>query len=386
MQDDEEISLARLIHLAEAGQSERLVEMCAEHLAVFPASSLAHEFRARGLLELHRDKEAAVHVDILLQESPNELRYHQLAGLLQLRFRNLKAANKHISVAMAQAPDDSYNYYLQALADCRRGKLKLAKKALERGRQLDPEDQDIINLQVRLGGVMEKSIKDAWLRVRELEAALSRTPESINLLTSLGDIYLNQLFDPQKAEDVYRSALAIDPSDRASQRLLFRAVVHRSFVYRVLSIPGRAFEMIREFVSETSCLGALVLVVAIKLILAFAAWLICATLVFYPPAKFYEWLLVSEVRSAATNVAGLRLRALRDRYPIWLRWTLFLLTVVSGWYAVFWRLGVNIQSGFEVLTWFVGVHVAITGMLTGFRRIRSQIGKFRAERAEPRKK
>src|SRR4030095_6205535 len=110
------------------------------------------------------------------------------------------------------------------------------------------------------------------------------------MLTSIGTILLAELEQPREAEDFFRQALTVNPSEKDVQRKLLEAIRARSLLYRTLSLPITAVRAVRSWQGNATRL--IFLIVAFKAVLAFLAWLIVTGPLFVPAAKIYEWLLL----------------------------------------------------------------------------------------------
>ncbi|HEY1123146.1 MAG TPA: hypothetical protein VGE67_16150, partial [Haloferula sp.] len=260
------------------------------------------------------------------------------------------------------APDIAYFHFAAAVAECGRYHLANACKRIARARQLAPDDPEIANLYIRLHASRENTAHEARRRLREYEAALALEPGNASLHNSIGDVYLEELENPTKAEEHYRIALQSEPGNRDYQRDLFNAVARRSIVYCLFSLPSRMFESLRRglgILREHPWI-AIALLAAFKIFFAFLAWLAVATVLLWPGGKVYEWFVVSELRRGSdTSVPMLSLWLKIRRYPLWLRFGGFLGLSCLLWGILFLLARVPLKLGFGFVGAFVGVHLVV---------------------------
>jgi hypothetical protein len=150
-------------------------------------------------------------------------------------------------------------------------------------------------------------------------------------------------------------------------------------------MPIVAVRKMRAYTSGGG-LRLLFLVVMIKAVLAFLAWLVVVGLLFAPAAWIYEWFVLAEV----TQVRGLpRLLAPLGktlRWPLWLRLALSLCIIVGGWILLFWKVfGLTAALTLQIMGGLFGVHFAILALLIGLRKLRSRGGQWRERRSLRRK-
>jgi hypothetical protein len=102
------------------------------------------------------------------------------------------------------------------------------------------------------------------------------------------------------------------------------------------------------------------LLLAFKFVLAFAAWLAVATALLWPGCKVYEWFVVAELRSVSdTPVRMLSLWLRIRRFPLWLRFGVFLALSSAIWSVLFLLAGMPLARGFRYAGIFLGVHLAV---------------------------
>ncbi len=345
--------------LSSAGNAERLVAEARRFLARDSEDLDAHFYLVLAFCELQRFPEAERHVRELQRLEPESVNTHVAAVRFHLVKRNWKEAEGLAEEGMRIDPDWPYFHLAAAIAASNLFRPFDARKHISKARKLSPEDPEIVNLHIRLHAAMEFTARDAWKRLREYEAALRLDPGNASLHHSIGDVYLNELENPAKAEEHYRIALQSRPHNRRCQLDLFSAVARRSIIYRVLSLPSKTFAWLRTYrlVVRKNPWLVILFLLAFKLVFAFAVWLALATILLWPGCKVYEWFVVSELRSASgTPVRMLALWLRIRRFPLWLRFGAFLALSALIWALLFLLAGMPLNRGFRYLGIFLGIH------------------------------
>jgi len=357
--------------LNDAGNPDRLVAEAYRFLGLDPEDLDAHYYLVMGLCDLRQLPAAERHLQHLLRLDPESVDTHVAAIRYHLVKRQPKQALRFIEAGLQIAPYVAYFHFTAAVVECRLYRPAEARKRIARARELAPDDPEIVNLYIRLHAAAENSAREAWRRLGEYERALALDPANASLHNSIGDVYLDELENPAKAEEHYRMALRSEPGNRDYQRDLFNAVARRSILYCLFSLPSRVFESIRAglLVLRDHWWIAIVLVVVYKFVLVFLAWLAVATVLLWPGCKAYEWLVVSELRRGSdTPVPMLSLWLKLRRIPPWLRFGTFLAVSCLLWALLFFLAGVSPELGFGFVGIFVGVHLAVLLFLRMLRK------------------
>jgi hypothetical protein len=372
-----------LLNLIQAGNLDRVESEAKRFLAQDPEDSTAHYYLTLALIDLKKPQEAKGHLDFLLSSEPDSVTTRIAAVCYHGALDQWSEARRHIAEGLRLDPDLAFFHRYAAIADLRRMKLKEAKIHISRARELDPDDGDIANLHIRIHGVGETSAADALNRLEEYRAALRLDPENAALHDSVGDIYLDDLDDPEEAEKHYREALRIEPGDRDYQRDLFHAVAKRSLVYRLFSLPSRTFTWLGHVARGISLQPwrLMFLIIGFKAVMGFFLWLLLATVLFWPGGKVYEWLLVSEIKrgSAASN-AELRAWFWFRRWPRWGRFALFLGANLALWGGLFAALNFPLSAGYAFVAIAIAIHLLFVSVAWGLRRAIAASAKRKAER------
>jgi tetratricopeptide (TPR) repeat protein len=375
--------LPAIASLYDAGHYEQAFTQATRALELEPNSAILHYYRGLSALNLDRPRDLAHHVEVLLQSAPDDPIAHHLAALHFHRIRKFKQAAQHIQDAINLDPNSPVYHRLAAAIAASTGKFKEAKAHIQTALQLDPTDADTIHYSVELQSISETTASQAWQRIQRLTDALALDPNHAPIHLSLGNIYLDELDLPREAEAHFRESLRLDPRNRAAQRYLFKAVGKQRFIYRVISIPSRAFDWLGRVLEglRIQPWRIIFFLIGIKFVALLALWLFFATIIFWPPAKIYEWLLLQETRQgAATAEWRLRLRALLHRWPFSVRFSIFAAAITAFWILILGQFSTSYKSTIITLSIFVGIHFLFTLLSIGCRKIRSKFGRHQARK------
>lgn len=374
---------AILRNLLQAGNLERLESEAKRLLAFNPEEATAHYYLTLASIDLKKFREAKRHLDHLLAAEPDAVRSHIAAVCFYGATENQSMLRRHLAEGLSQNPDVAYFHQYAAIADLRQMRLEDARRNITRARELSPDDADIVNLYIRIHGVAETSAEDALRRLEAYRNALQLDPHSAPLHQSIGDIYLNDLEEPEEAEKFFREALRIDPTNRGYQRDLFDAVARRSVIYRLFSIPSRTFTWL-YYVGKglaNQPWRILFLLLGFKLVIVFFLWLLLSTLLFWPGGKVYEWLLVSEIKTGtATSLAGMRAWFWLRRWPRWVRFGMFLAANLILWGALFAAINVPVGQGYVYVTVVTAIHFFFVCVFWNQRRLSAAAAKRKSQR------
>lgn len=361
---------AWLDQLHEAGQWERLEKVARESLAADPHDAAAHRHCAWALVKLERAKEIEPHVSFLLAEDAEDIQHLQLAVLWHLNAKRWKQARSHLDSALALAPEDAALWFLGGVLESARGRLDEASRCASRARQLDPDNADYAHVSIMLDSAQRTSTADAWKTVREYEQALGLDPENDALMASMGDVFLNELEMPARAEELYRQALAIDPTDRSHQKRLWQAIQSRNLLFRTLRLPISGMNFVGNVLRGLRVKPWLILflLLGFKLVAAYLAWLLLAVIVFAPPAWFFEWLVMADIQrvSRAADRLGPWWLAFHRR-PFLLRLACCLTLVLAFWWGLFAWTGIPPTVGFILIGLFFGCNLLILAVRIAMR-------------------
>jgi len=379
-QDGAKPPIAWLNHLHEAHHWERLIKVASESLAVDPQDPETHRHIAWAYAATQRLPELARHVSFLLNADPDDARHHHLAAVYYLDAKRHKRAAPHIEALLQQAPNSATYHYLACIHALRCNKLKEAQVHIEEVRRLAPGWAPAARLQIRMDAIHGKKARDAWDRIHRLKKTLALDPQDAAIMTTIGEIFLNELERPREAEAFFRDALFIEPTNKERQALLLTAIRARSLLYRTLSLPMSAGRGFANAV-EKGRLQWFVLLIAFKGVLLFIAWMIVVGAFFIPAAKVYEWLVLADISRTRPLPRWLRPIAPVFTWPLWLRMFIFLFVIVSIWTWFLWKVcGVSLTGVLLIISWIFGLHFALVILMVGLRRLRAGYGRWQDAR------
>ncbi len=337
-----------------------------------------HRQIAYAYAALDKNKEADHHLDRLLSLSPSSEETLLAAVYIRFKQRRTKQCKTFVDQALSFYPDSARFYYYDAILSTKKLKIPHAKQQIAKAKELDPEDTDISDIYLRIHSIDESSAKDSVARVEEYKAALHREPENAALHHGIGDIYMDDLHQPAEAEKHFREAVRLKPDESSYRKELFHAVALQSIIYGVLSLPSRAVTFMRN-------LGRAILIqpwrlifllFAFKIIGVFLVWLILASILFWPLAKIYEHIIVSEIKDA-DKVSNSKLRSWYyfQSKPAWFRFSIFGFLSTSAYSAIFYLSSIPQVDGFIGISIFVVAHLAILAIIRLGRTIRYKSAK-----------
>jgi tetratricopeptide (TPR) repeat protein len=365
-----------LRHLHEAGQWQRLVEVAIQSLAVDPNDQPTHRHVAWAYAKMGKANAMAPHVEFLLRADADEPSNHHLAAIYHLELKQSAKAKVHIDRLLAKSPQDATYHYLACIHALRTNQVLAAQHHIRLARQHSPEWAAAAHLEVKIAALNETKAHEAWDRIRRLEQTLSLDPEDEDVMASIGDVYLDELEQPREAERFYRSALAIDPMDPALQKKLLNAVRARSLLYRTLLMPLVAARGINGFFHRGG-VRFLLFILLFKVVIAFLIWLLIIGAIFFPAAKVYEWLVLSDVTRSRWQFRLWQPLVKLLQAPLWQRLVVTLGLIFIAWVLVASKVsGRSLLQAAEFMACVFGVHFVGLLVWVGFRKMRSAYGKW----------
>lgn len=346
-----------LRHLYQANQWERLENAAADCLAADPDDREAHFWRAWALLNLSRAPEMQPHIEFLLAEDAENVEHLRLAALWHLnQGRHAKASDCLVSAIRAD-PEEASLWHLAAVVETKWGRFGIARQAIHRARELDPDDADIAHLHITLHSMEQRGTKAAWEKVREYEKALQLDPENDTLIASLGDVFLEELEAPARAEELYRQALTINPRHRLHRKRLCQAMQNRHLLFRTLRLPFSAFDWGWNFLRGSSD-SPFALVFLVKLGVLGLIWWVFAAAIFAPPALMVEWMVMADIDRASRTADKVGRWWLRFHHlPFSVRLMTSLALTAVFWWGLFVVFDYAPSEGFVFVGSFFACHL-----------------------------
>ena len=367
-----------LEHLSSAGQWERLIEMGRKSLAADPHDCDAHRHIAWAYAKTDRPKEMQPHVEFLLRTDANDPVHHHLGAVYQLGCKKPKLAKEHVEFALREDPLSPTYHYLACVTALRLGDAKAADLHIREARALAPEWAEAAHLQIRIDGGRQTRAREAWERIRRLEETLGLDPSNASVYESIGDIYLRELEDPRKAENFYRQALALDPTDKGIQEELFESIRSRSLLYRTLSMPAAVWKRFRK-----RQYSLILVIIAIKAFAIFLGWMLLVSVFFVPAAKIYEWFVLTDIHRQPSLLLAPLSKILRS--PLWIRMTITACLIMGLWMAILgWTFKTPPLTTLLIMTVVFVIHFIFVCMGVGIRKLRARWGHWQDTRRQRR--
>jgi tetratricopeptide (TPR) repeat protein len=310
---------------------ERALKVARDWLAEEPESVAAHLAAGQALVNLRRYAEARPHLVKTLTGNPRHDFAHRLASICCFHLNDIPKADEHIQQALTLQPTDAMHWYHLAWMRYQLGALDLAAKHARRSLELQPRDADTLNLLALC------ECRDNKAQLAQYLLALEIDPENSIVHNNLGTHYLNVVRDYQAAEESFRRALTLNPSNKTAQTNLFEVLKRRDPIYRTLSLPWTLVGWASLMRKDRTALGKIGLVA----LWLFAGRFFVAILLFwfaliYPLLKVYEYLTLGDIQAKA-GVLGARRGGFLGyrRWPLAVRFGIFVALTVLFWGGVY---------------------------------------------------
>jgi tetratricopeptide (TPR) repeat protein len=368
-----------LVHLREARHWDRLIALASKRLEADPNDPKTHRHIAWAYAASNRPTEMWPHVDFLLKTEADELGTHHLAAVHFLDTHRPKQAWPHIQTLLREAPNSPTYHYLACLYGLRVNDVRSARVHITQARQLAPDWVAAAHLEIRMDSIGNRRASDAWARIHRLEKTLSLDARNAAVLTTIGEIYLAELERPRDAERFFRQALFIDPHDKRCQQKLLHSIRDRSLLYRTLSLPYRAACQIATSIRERR-VRIVLLVIAVKAVLLFVAWLVLAGVFLTPAAIVYEWLVLTDLPRTRPWPQWISPVLTVLRWPLWLRFAVCSSLIVAFWLFILHQVfHLQFLDAFQFVGLIFLIHFVPVAVFVGVRRLRSRYGAWQDE-------
>lgn len=216
-------------HLLAVGQKRRAREMAAGLVARDPDDASAHLVLSQVLTALDELEPAQAAADESVRLAPDNDRAHaQRAQVLLLR-GCFAAAERALREALAIDPDDADTHLLRARLLLANERHAPALEAVEEALALDPEEPEAHQLRALL---LLKTRPRSWhMSEATARRSVELDPDDADGHAVLGVVYLRDS-RLRAAEERFRAALSIDPTNALALRGLAEALMARSVLYR----------------------------------------------------------------------------------------------------------------------------------------------------------
>lgn len=312
------------------------------------------------------------HVEYLLGQDAENTEYLRLAALWHLEEGRHEKGSECLVAAIRMDPEDASLWHLAAVLETRRHRFDVARQTIQRARELKPDDADIAHVYIILHSLERSGAKAALETVREHEDALKLEPENDELIASMGDVFLEELEMPQRAEDLYRQALAIEPRNRQHRKRLWRAMQARHLLFRTLRLPFSGLTQAVNFMRglRMEPWRALWLVIGAKFVLGFLAWLVVSMAVFGLPTLMIEWLVLADIERASRAADKVGRWWLKFHHlPFLVRLTSCFALMAGFWWGLFAVFGTEPARGLAFIAWFFVIHLVVMTVCVAVRKV-----------------
>jgi len=329
------------------GDFRKMLSASQELISLRPDHPFGYLLTGQAHLCLSELKPAEDHLQKALSLQPDDDFAHFLLASTYREGRQFKKSEEHLRKALELDPVDS-NYWCELAHLCHDqgdldNALRYARKALE----IDPENVNALNL---MGMSTRDDTPEGARKALEVyRKALEKDPEDPYVYNNIGVASL-QLEDYAGAEEFFRKALARKPTEKMFRANLYIVLRHRSILYRLLSLPGDLMLKLISYMGDRWWTIFLILLVPcillrsvtkvrwvgpLTIMLVPLALFVVWFLVFKPLIRFYEFLIMSDIRAEAREVGARRGGPLGIHgWPFWLRFLLFFAVMCGVWTAI----------------------------------------------------
>lgn len=215
--------------LLAVGQKRRAQEIAAGLVARDPEDPSAHLVLSQVLLSVGELLAAQAAADESSRLDPDDERTHAQRGRVLLRRGCFARAERAIERALALDPQAPDIHILRArlLSSC--GRYGPALDAVEEALTLDPDDSEAHQWRATL--LLQTKPREWHMSEATARRALALDPDDADAHAVLGSVFLRSNRLPQ-AEERFRSALTLDPTNALALRGLSEVVMARSIFYR----------------------------------------------------------------------------------------------------------------------------------------------------------
>jgi tetratricopeptide (TPR) repeat protein len=190
-----------------AGRLDDAANIFREQIKVAP--NVPDPYFFLGLVQMQQDKteDARKSFEKVLELSPDNLSAVEQLVNLDLKAKDFSAATQRVQEQLKKHPDRAASFILEGRVRVAQAQWKEAEVALKKALQLDPNSLPAYDMLVA-SYLATNRLPDA---AREIEAALSKSPQNQSALMTLASIREKQK-DYAKAREVYEKLLTLNPN------------------------------------------------------------------------------------------------------------------------------------------------------------------------------
>jgi tetratricopeptide (TPR) repeat protein len=329
-------SVFYLYNLINAQQWDRALEEIGNQLAEDPEDVELHTMRGLVLRKLGRFDESEKQLKKVIALAPDDDDGFVELSKTYLDMNRAGLADEMVRQALRLNPENEVSWILLGQLSLHYSDTQMALRCADQIKRLNPESTAAMEIRTRALAETEGKQKiPADEQIREYQSILEVEPENERALVLLGEVHLNELKDYEKAEEYFRSALRIDPSDKSYQKLLIATLRKKDPILKLLWLPHRPFHWILQFYSwcwkEKWPLIIQFFVGKYAIILLSLSGLMFFAL-FWPITKMYEYLTIADLHRKLGRVTLHRGPFARlHQSSFTLRFCFFLLGVLLFW-------------------------------------------------------
>jgi len=190
---------------------ENSYTLWADAVEKYPDSNTANALMGLVYMELGMDEKAVGYLEKAIQVLPYDYQSRNNLGIIYEKLEQPEKALRELMIAIRLKPeDDTIKINLSVFYQ----RQKEYQKAIEVLQYLLSKDNDNANLHFRLG-LLFKEMDQCDAAILELTKAMEFAPQMINPYEELGNIYLTQVKDIEKAKFYYSKGVRAVPGARS---------------------------------------------------------------------------------------------------------------------------------------------------------------------------
>jgi len=326
-----------------SAQWERVLDVGGKMLTIDPDQAWLHVVMGDAHRQVVNLADAEKHYRRAMTLDPDDADPHAGMSQLELKRNRVGLADDHIHRALQIDPANDLHWVIKALLAIHHGHHQEAKTAALKALEINPDNlhakRFLIDARAAISGSDQLSPQQQLAAYEEI---LAEDPENDSVISDIGIVYFNQLKDYEKAEEKFRQALRIDPSDKSYQKLLIQSLRKRDPVLRLLWLPFKPVEWMGNVIAWTwekkwpliFMIFIFKYVVITLVLFALIFFILC-----WPVSKVYEYLTIADIHRKAGQLriySGPLARI--HKSPFALRFGTFLVVLASFWTAVVFAL------------------------------------------------
>lgn len=328
-----------LYNLMNAGQWDLAVKELGQHIAEDPEDEDLHNMMGRALRKLGRFAESEKHLKKSVTLAPEDDDAFVELAMTYLEMNRPGLADDMVRQALRLNPENEISWIIMGQLSLHYDDTQQALRCADQIKRLNPESTQAMEIRTRALAEAEGAMKlPANQQIQEFHAILEVDPENDSALMHLGIVYFDELKDYDRAEEYFRAALQIDPTDKTYQKLLIKTLRKKDPVLKLLWMPYLPVKWILQLYSWAWKLKwpiiplffigrPLIIVLALCALIFFA--------IFWPVAKMYEYLTIADLHRKMGRVTFHRGPLARlHKASFGVRFSCFLVGVVLFWSCI----------------------------------------------------